>query len=211
MLEGLYDFDYFASNNYNIFKLKIGENIGEEIIKINNLKSRMSHPMLLRLDANRRLSFEEAGRLVRGIEGPEIVQYFEEPLIDPSFLSHFFDSYGVACALDESFSEASSWEYIQALKARYLIFKPSRFSSVYHVIACAKEAQARKIKPILSTCFESSYSTALFALLASELNVLDDAHGIWCEGFFNSNELESPFVKAPGYLYVSQALRYLSS
>lgn len=200
----------FIANNYNFLKLKIGANIGEEIIKIESLKSYMPKNMRLRLDANRRLSLEDSAKLVRGI-GLQKLEYFEEPLAEPRFLSHFFDNYGLACALDESWCESSSWEEIESTKARYLIIKPSRFSSIYHVIACAREALLRNIKPILSTCFESPYSTALYALLAANLDILEEAHGIWAEGFFSFNKSENPFINAPGHIYLSQALSYMMS
>lgn len=209
ILQDLSESHDFIAHSYTCLKLKISKNIKEEIKKINNLKSIIPENMRLRLDANRQLGLEDAGNLVRGI-GLSALEYFEEPLAEPKLLGHFFDAHGLDVGLDESWCESSSWEEIEARKARYLIIKPSRFSSIYYVIARARGARDRNIKPILSTCFESPYSTALYALLAADLDLLDDAHGIWAEGFFSAPS-ENPFFNLSGHLYLSQALGYVRS
>jgi len=198
----------FIRNNYTCLKIKIGDNLEEQIIKISELRARVPTWVKLRLDANRRLSLEDAGKIIRALT-PEAIEYFEEPVARPQQLSYLFDNYGVSLALDESWNEASTWDEISSSKARYVIIKPSRFSSIYEVMTRAAEALERNITPILSTCFESSYSAALFALVAADLGLLDHAHGIWAEGFFDVCATENPFVNAPGHIYLSQAQRYL--
>ena len=123
----------------------------------------------------------------------------------------FFENHKIPLALDESFNEISSWEDIKITKAGYLIIKASRFSSVYQVLALAQKALERNIKPVFSTCFESAYSTAMYALLAADLALLDHAHGLWVHNFFEIDHQPNPFINTSGHLYLSEILRYAKS
>ena len=176
----------YLENNYSCLKIKINNNLDNYIKNINYLTSYITKPIKIRLDANKKLSLESAKEFLSQIN-LNFINYLEEPLEYIQDLPKLYDMTGVNLALDESCSGKTNWEYLKALKIKYIIIKPSKYLSIYSVLSLAREAMRHNIKPVLSTCFESFLSCRLYALIAYELNLLETHHGIWVDNFYETS------------------------
>jgi O-succinylbenzoate synthase len=172
----------YTYKNFKYLKIKIGRNLHDEIALINTITPQH----IIRLDANKKLNTSNYKNILDNINISNI-NYIEEPFLDLKNNSYIIDNYNIAIALDESWDEDSSWDYIEATRARYLIIKPSRFSSIYWVMNKAKEAKEHNIIPIISSSFEWIYSASLYAMLVYTIDMIDETHGIWISDFFASS------------------------
>lgn len=179
----------FLAQGFISLKLKVGSlPIEEEVEKINTIAKLGGSKLMLRLDANQRLSFPHAIALIRGLKNVTI-EYFEEPLADPKGMQNFYEKTGIPLAIDEYLQSKELQTLPPAIK--YIVIKPSRFPSFYEVEQLVKKAVILGKIPILSHCFESDFSASIFAVLVDKLGLHDQAHGIFAEGFFKQNSMRS--------------------
>jgi o-succinylbenzoate synthase len=197
------------SQGFRCLKIKVGDlAVHEEINKIKNIAA-FHKGLTLRLDANKRFSLADASTLLRGLEGVNI-EYFEEPLKNEAELPILHEQSGVELAIDESFREGASLDFIVAQKARYFILKPSRFSSIFAVQQWCKEAASLGITPIFSTCFESDFFCSLMALLIADLGLHDTTHGLLIDDLFVSNLTPRPLRSIDAKISLSEAFDIVS-
>lgn len=198
---------HYLSQGYTCLKIKVGAlSIADEIEKIIRINALFAGCVELRLDANKRFSLDEAVQLARGLRGVTI-RYIEEPCANIHELSHLIDECGIDVAVDESLLPGQSLTLLCELKARFIIIKPSRFMSITEVISLCNEARRLEIIPILSTCFESSFFSSLMALLAYDLGLLDNAHGIFFPNFFSNGFATKPCYASQARLSLAEAHR----
>lgn len=165
----------FRERGYAALKIKVGTHaIGTEMLRLDGIIS-SAGSMKIRLDANQRLSLKDAESLVRD----RLIDYFEEPLKNIEQTKKLEGL--VSLAIDESFGPGDDLNNFK--NASVLVLKPSRFHSIYDVKSLALNAQKLGFRVILSHCFESEVSTAIFSLLAHELK-LSEPQGILAGDFF---------------------------
>ncbi|MCA9507566.1 MAG: hypothetical protein KC505_03985 [Myxococcales bacterium] len=158
-------------------KIKINKNIDEEIERIKSIRKIVGDDIELRIDANKKLNFEEAKKFLHEVERCTI-RYIEEPTYEIVRLKELQNKTRVEIALDESFDE-KNWEKIfDESQARYAVVKASRFNNIFWLMNFCCELQSKGIKPIFSHCFESPFYSSLMAHVVDALQLQDDAHGI---------------------------------
>lgn len=186
--ESLMQAQVYHAQGYNTLKVKVGGlPLEEELLRLDELDI-----FNLRLDANQRLDLNTATALLN-----QRIEYLEEPLlniIDAQVLRSL-----VPLAMDETFGPAKNLYMFKNL-VDVLVLKPSRFHSLYEVMALALEAQNLGIKVVLSHCFESELSTAIFAFLAYRLKLC-------CPQGILANDLFAQ--KAENQIYLADAQNIL--
>lgn len=152
---------------YETVKLKVGGGpVGEDLDLLRAVSAELGGGTVLRLDANRAWSFEEAVEFARGIAGVRM-EYVEEPLSDPAGLPRLAADYGLPVALDESLvgmepEELSGYRY-----ARAAVLKPTLLGGISHTLRLAEEARSLGIVPVVSSAYESGVGTLALAALAA--------------------------------------------
>lgn len=200
----------FLAQGYTCLKIKVGKDISGESHKIKAIATHLPKNRFLRLDANKKLSFDDACRLMESIRGVP-VQYFEEPTQNFSDACLLHEEYGVPVAIDESFSAPFTVGELLSSGAQFFIIKPSRFPSVYDALAVAKTAQEHGIAPILSTAFESDFTAAIMALLAAQQGLHAHAHGIFIEGMLNKSPWSMALHAVGGKIMCAEALDFIKA
>ncbi len=195
----------YLAQGFNCLKIKVGRlSVEDEIKKIKTIEAIGGQKLTIRLDANKNLSFPEAVAIAKAAKR---LQYFEEPIADLSQSRNFYEETGVPVAIDESWSnlDVKSWDGI-----KFLIIKPSRLKNIYQLIKLAHLAKENGLSLILSHCFESDFSAAIFALLIEKLNLSAHAHGIYAEGFFRKNLYVQPLRSFRGQLFLDACRQFIA-
>jgi hypothetical protein len=171
---------YLLGQGFSCLKIKVSSLISQEVERLNAIRSAIGDNIPIRIDANRKLSFDEAKLLLSHVKN---LQYIEEPTYELSRLAELYDATGVAIALDESFLDGDSLDKLLEARARYLIIKASRFNNIFSLINLSKEAQNIGITPIFSHCFESDFYASLMSRLVKHLGLCHEAHGLYSNIF----------------------------
>jgi O-succinylbenzoate synthase len=155
---------------YRAFKVKVGRlSLQEDIQRIRALHQRFHGEALLRLDANRRWSLEEAVYFAQALEGLP-VDYFEEPLLRPEELPAFRQMTGYEYALDESLWELTPRSTDDHLAlASALVLKPNILGGWRATQQWVEWAETRQRPVVFSSSFESGVGLAFLAQWAAAL------------------------------------------
>ena len=138
-------------------KLKVGSgSIDDDIEAVRQLGNRLEG--MIRLDANRAWTVEEAHAFLDGIE-PWIdrIAFLEEPLQDPTGLVELSAWSPVAIAVDESARDGVGDVPFHETGARVLVMKPSLHGGVSEVLTALRQAHDARMDVV----FSSSYETAV--------------------------------------------------
>jgi o-succinylbenzoate synthase len=195
----------YLAQGFHCLKIKVGSlSLKDEIKKVKTIEAIGGGKLTIRLDANKNLTFSEAVSIAKATKR---LQYFEDPIADLSQAKNFYQETGVPVAIDESLPnfDEKSWDGI-----KFLIIKPSRLKNIYQLIKLAHLAKQKGLSLILSHCFESDFSAAMFALLIEKLNLSAYAHGIYAEGFFKENLYAQPLRSFRGQLFLDACRRFIA-
>lgn len=168
-----------AKKNYGALKIKVN-NVDDDSERIQAIRALIPKHIKIRLDANRKLTFSQAEKLLHALP---FIQYLEEPSYEVDSLIELHKKSGVDLALDESFVDINDLSIFKKCGARYLILKPSRFTTIFAVMKLIERARSEKINVILSHCFESNFYAALIEKFAQMMQLHDQAHGIYSHIF----------------------------
>ncbi len=160
-----------AERGYRAAKLKVGRKpLEEEISLTREVRAALGPQCLLRLDANRAWSLEDARSFLHGITKNPVefhapIDYLEEPLRNPADRNTLRREFGIPIALDETlidtFGKGPS-DRQRAPMADYWVWKPTCWAMPYHL------GTSDQLPPrVLSAVFESGVATALMGGLAA--------------------------------------------
>ena len=197
------------ANGYTVFKLKVGAGpVESDVDNVNALRDAIGETALIRLDANRAWSFEQALFALRAL-GPRRIEFVEEPLRSgkPVEMGRLRHETGIPVALDESigcardlepFGEACGPELVLVLKAAR-VGGPSKCMNI------AKTARAAGVAKIVVTdSIETSVGMSAAVHLAAALAPAGTALGLGgarlleCGGFDAAEPCGVSWVKAAG-------------
>ncbi len=155
----------FVSGGYKVFKLKVGSrNIPLDVKKVVQLRQVITQDAVIRLDANRAWSTNEAvlfGQLI----GPERIEFIEEPLKDMGQIGTFYQKTHLPVALDESLNtvgdSCSTVPYVKAY-----VLKPTVLGGITVTLDWIQQAKSLRKKAIISSCFESAVGLSVLKNLA---------------------------------------------
>ena len=167
-------------------KIKVGlGSLARDIERVNALIQNPSFRGKLRLDANRNWSLQQVERISQQVDCSRI-EWFEEPLSEPSQYKSWANVCDIGYALDESLyqpcvvTNAASLQSHRGLMG--LILKPTLLGldSVY---ALSGWATLQGCRSIISSSFESCIGLGLLSHLAAQLGP-QDYHGLDTQKYF---------------------------
>jgi O-succinylbenzoate synthase len=163
---------------YTTIKVKVGRQIlADDIRMVAQLREMIGDRAMLRLDANRIWSLEQALAFGQAI-GPEAIDYVEEPCANLAHQERFFQETGIAIALDESLL-ALEPEALPALTGvSALVLKPALLGALDRTLAFVHVAKARGIAVVFSSLFESPHALRFYAQSAYQCSLADVPQGL---------------------------------
>lgn len=156
---------------YRTAKLKVGEREVEDDANLaKEVARRLGGDAVVRIDANRAWSLEDALEFVRLTHGLRLecpVEYLEEPLKDPASLPDLVEKTGAPVALDESLTGMTPEDLKDHGHASAVVLKPTLLG-LSRTLRFAEEATRLGMTPVVSSAYEAGVGmTALVALAAA--------------------------------------------
>jgi O-succinylbenzoate synthase len=162
----------YRKAGFRAVKMKVGRRtIAEDVERVRSLSSVLRDGVMLRLDANRAWTYDQAITFVDGIEDVSI-EYVEEPLARPDRLSAFAEATGVPVAIDESTREMDPGALREREGVAAVVLKPTLLGGIRLVRRWVVHALNVGAAPVFSAAYESGVGTRMLVALAS---VLSDA------------------------------------
>lgn len=189
------------ARGYRIGKIKVGiAPVEEEIARLKALDA----PLLLRLDANRAWSDDDALRFLTAIADLPI-DGVEEPLAapEPAKLAALQAAVPYALAIDESLPLLGIEALIATQAVRRLVLKPARLGGIVATMALARAARAAGIEIVLTSVVDSAIGVIAAAHLAAAI-APDIAHGLGT-GVWLATDVAVPPPVIAGILSLSAA------
>ncbi len=155
-------------SGYRSVKLKVGgRTVEEDAELVSAVVQTLGESAMLRLDANRAWSFEEAEEFARATADSRY-EYIEEPLAEPGVLSRFARETDVPVALDESLVGMEAEELGVHAYAQAVVLKPTLLGGISRTLRLAERARSLGVTPVVSSAYESGVGTlGLLALAAT--------------------------------------------
>lgn len=148
---------------YVAVKLKVGrESVEDDAETVRAVRQVLPASVVLRLDANRAWTWEQAVAFAQDIEGVAL-DYIEEPLAEPERLPELWHDTGLPVAVDELVQEGAEirgW-------ARAAVLKPTLIGGLISTLRRAAEADRVGVRVVLSASFESGVGLRGVAALAA--------------------------------------------
>ena len=148
-------------------KLKIGhKSVTADAQKVKEIIKTFGNKIQIRLDVNQRWNLKQALDFVKKIPRRNI-EYIEEPFKQKYLISTFFDVTKIPVAVDETlfFLKPPGIEKIKGVKA--IILKPSVLGGIEKTMEWVKWAQKNKVKPVISSSFETEVGIYALGHLAA--------------------------------------------
>lgn len=153
-------------SGYEAVKLKVGGQTVEEDVEFVRAVGDVLGDVVLRLDANRAWSFEEAVRFARATADVGY-EYIEEPLTDPSKLPELASEYGMPVALDESLVGLRPVELEEHSYARAFVLKPTLLGGLSRALRISGIALDLGVTPVVSSTYETGVGMRALISLAA--------------------------------------------
>lgn len=155
------------ADGYKTFKLKIGtKSIAEDIATCNALTQTITDRAILRLDANKSWSLEQAFEFCNAIDF-KVIEYIEEPLKDFSAVGEFYSETLIPVAVDESLKKYSLKDIKSFDGVEIVILKPTLLGGFEKITHMIEEAHAYGLQTVLTSTFESGIGLRALANLAA--------------------------------------------
>jgi len=185
-------------HDYPAVKIKIGHlEIEESISLVKQLLP--SIPRLIRIDANRKWSYDQGMAFARSFPR-DTFEYFEEPFA--SFEDYLFFPYPIA--LDETVRTAGLDPFFKLLQLKALVIKPTLIGGRKQLIPLLKRAREQKITCVFSSSYESELGIALIAKIARRLQLPDRPMGLDTSRFFQDRIFQCGITYRKGTLHFPQ-------
>ena len=179
----LEDAESLVLRGFRGIKLKVGRaRVEDDIEMVRLVSERFGSSLILRCDANRSWTLDEALAFAKGVSGFEI-EFIEEPVKDLADLKAFCELSSIPVALDEHLSDhlqGTTLENVVEETALLLdsfaesldaaVLKPAVLGSIEKFKAVVDVCSRRGIKPIVSSTFESSVGLQALVYLARYAN-----------------------------------------
>ena len=183
--------------DFSSIKIKVGRQTLEKDIKdIADVLSIIRGKALLRLDANRRWTLEQAKRFCCAID-TQGIEYIEEPTQYPADHVRLTRSTRIPIALDETLAETAC-EQLDEKCCGAVILKPSLlggFDKTAHIVRWAKQ---HTILPVISSAFQTSLATRIYLFFAALNQITQTPLGLDTGKWFREDLLSTPLVIEKG-------------
>jgi len=187
--------------------------LAEDIAMVREVRSLLGKKTVLRLDANRAWSMEQAIAFAAGLSDMPI-DYLEEPVGSLELLVRLSKEpiMTLPLALDESLLDMDPDDLFRLPKIKAVILKPTLLG-FEKAMQFARAAVRVGMTPVVSSAFESGVGMAALAQIACALNQEDVAAGLDTLDWFVEDLLLIPLsiengrVAVPGLPNTSRALK----
>ena len=192
--------EFLMLQGYKTFKIKVGRNkIVDEITMIQKIQNILDDSFAIRLDANRHFAYEDGCRFLDELSDSNI-EYIEEPFQNKNELQRYLDEgkVPIPIALDETLREIEPDQLESFKSCSAVVLKPTLLGYA-NAIQFAKTALSYKMKPVVSSSFESSVGIFILASVAA---VIDDSIPVGLEtvSWFASDTIEEPLFIENGVI-----------
>ena len=191
------------TEGYKTFKLKVGNApIAEDIATCNALTQVIADRAILRLDANKSWSLEQAFEFCNAIDF-KVIEYIEEPLKDFSEAGEFYSETLIPVAIDESLKKYSLKEVKSFDGVEIVILKPTLIGGFEKITHMVEEARAYGLQTILTSTFESGIGLRALANLAASYSKHTTV-GLDTAKWFSQDIVRSPLFPQNGRLLIEE-------
>ncbi len=175
------------NESYSTFKIKIGrDDFDLDYRIIQSVHEKFGDKIKIRLDANRKWSFENAKSFIErlAIFG---IEYIEEPCSNLYDNLQLAQTSTVPIALDESLSSIEDvHKVISDGYINFIILKPMIYGGIISSLQIIQEAWKKNKNVIISSSFESAVGKSALVLLATLVNH-SFAHGLDTSEYFKQD------------------------
>lgn len=149
------------AKGFEVLKFKVGlTEVNRELVLLRKMAACLPPGIMLRLDANRAWSGEEAARFLAGLDGLP-VDMLEEPMQQPDLagLAALQRQTPVSLALDESLSELGMERVLAAAPVQRLVVKPMLFGGLRASLDSARRVREAGMICVATTTVDSAAGT----------------------------------------------------
>nr|VFK44765.1 MAG: O-succinylbenzoate synthase [Candidatus Kentron sp. TC] len=187
------------------FKLKVAKGDSEEVAIVESLAGEVG-PERLRLDANRRWSFDVAKSFFLAIRDCE-PDYVEEPLRSPAELDSLYEATGLPLAYDETLDDLKPAMLRRARGVKALVLKPSLVGGLVRNETWVRYARAMGAQAVVSSGFNSSLGLYHLCHLARNWDASGIPAGLATVHFNRNEPILDPGRLEDGCLFFREAPR----
>lgn len=185
---------------YKTIKMKVGRNsVEKDIACLKRLQQLGGTSLSIRLDANRKWSFEKALAFAKSID-IETIEYIEEPIHELSKLLEFHNATQMPIGLDETLAQFKNRpNELPLTRPKAFILKPSVIGKLSNTFTLKDFAGQHGIQTVISSAFESGLSHSFYTWLASLNNAPHNASGLDTINYLADDILQTPFTVKNGF------------
>ncbi len=189
-------------------KIKVArKSIAEEIGFVQAVNRQLPADVMIRLDANRRWSLQDAIAFGKGVADCRI-EYIEEPVSAPEAIPDFYEACKLPVALDESLDDCPIEQIPWSPAIRALVIKPSVIGSIEKTVQLGNLARERNALSVISCAFYSSVGLAAAASIASVLNDQDVPCGLGTYKWLQEDISQPSFRAVKGKIDVKDVWKH---
>ena len=187
-------------NGFSTVKIKVGrDNFEDDLAVLNAVREKAGRDLKLRIDANGKWNLNEAVKNLNALEQLDI-EYCEQPVNDLNDFISLKKAAKVPAAADESIrSYKDAVDFINEKAAQVLIIKPMLLGGIIPALSLINLAEAKGIKAVVTSSFESAVGRAGAAFTASTVSG-DTAHGLNTGKFFVEDLTDDPYPVENGVI-----------
>jgi o-succinylbenzoate synthase len=161
-----------TAKDFRVYKIKIdARGITSALKKTKAVRDRVADDVMIRLDLNRGLDFEDAVGLLNQIKEFGI-EYVEEPLKEPTTqgLTALREKTGLRIALDETVAETEKfYDLLNSKACDVIVVKPMVLGGINKSIKLSKISAERGLKTVITSTLESGIGVAACLHVAAML------------------------------------------
>jgi len=191
-----------VTEGFHELKLKVGENLKEDIEKVKALSVLIQKTALLHLDANQAWTLNDAIHFSNEV-GLVTIDYIEEPFKNIQDIPEFFMKTTIPVALDESLLKTTIEDIRPLDGVETLNLKPTPLGGIEKAHQIMEKANRLAITTLISSSYESGVGILTLANL-SGCTPRDRCAGLDTLKYFQEDILKEPIKIEHGKIDISQ-------
>ena len=196
-----------TAKDFRVYKIKIdARGIKPALEKIKAVRDRVGDDVMIRLDLNRGLDFEDAVGLLNQIKEFGI-EYVEEPLKEPTTqsLTALREKTGLRIALDETVAETEKfYDLLNSRACDVIVVKPMVLGGINKSMKLSKISAEQGLKTVITSTLESGIGVAACLHVAAMLGHHILPCGLDTLDLFQDNIINETFPIASGHMNVPE-------
>ena len=196
-----------ASKGFPAYKIKIdARGVKPALEKIRAVRDRVADDVMIRLDLNRGLDFDEAAALLH-LTKDFGIEYVEEPLKEPTThsLMALREKTGLRIALDETLRDTEKFhDFLKSKACDVIVLKPMALGGINKSLELAKISAKQGLKTVITSTLESGIGVAACLHVAAVLGNDVLACGLDTLGLFQHDIINEDLPIARGHMKVPE-------